>query len=291
MTADDVIGVQGDRSGGPSVGRSSWGGHSRLAGLARRGVEAAAALGSSDPEWVAQRLYCWYRIPLTPHWCRVLPDPALLLASVGGWRRPVPTHRSGGWLSLARGDADAAGRDRAEFPYKLYLSPAPDAVARIVPAAADAAVRAGVVRFKVGADPVGLLRPDKIVFYARNAVELTALASELAAALVDVPAHGVPFTAPLSADGLLSWAGDPIDRVRESWRLAVCRSLAANLVRGGSPDAAIAALPDRGVRLPDFAPVDLESPQWPDPVGPAAPPPVPAGASGLPSETLPRRVA
>ncbi len=249
----------------------------RLPGLARRAVHAVAALGLTDVEHIAHRLYCFHRIPWGPYWSRTLPDPALLLASARGWRRPVPVHRAGGWLSLSRQGApeerpedvdeppDGVGEPRNErgrtgFGYKLYLSPAPAAVADVLPVAAEAAARAGALRFKVGADPVGLLRPDKIVFYLHDAAELTELAQALTRALVGVEPHGVPFTAPLTDDGLLSWAGDPPGEDRQSWRMAVCALLAAPLSRGVAPDDALAEVTGGGVVLADFSPANLARP-------------------------------
>ncbi len=231
----------------------------RLPGLARRAVATVAALELRDVEQIAHRLYCFHRIPWGPHWSRSLPDPALLLASARGWRRPVPVRQAGGWLSLSRpGESDRDTHPR--FGYKLYLSPAPAAVAEVLPVAAEVAARAGAVRFKVGADPIGLLRPDKIVFYLRDAVELAELAGALAAALDGAQAHGVPFSAPLTGDGLLSWAGDPPGDERQSWRMAVCQLLAESLSRGVPPAEALLGLADNGVLVPDFAPAALVPP-------------------------------
>jgi hypothetical protein len=239
-------------------------------------VHAVAALGLTDVEQIAHRLYCFHRIPWGPHWSRTLPDPTLLLASARGWSRPVPVHRSGGWLSLSRqgapdeesdGDRErhegVAPRDasgRTAFGYKLYLSPAPAAVADVLPVAAEAAARAGAVRFKVGADPVGLLRPDKIVFYVHDVTQLADLAEALTVALAGAEPHGVPFTAPLTDDGLLSWAGDPPGEERQSWRMAVCALLADPLSRGVAPDAALAEVTGGVVVLPDFSPAALAPP-------------------------------
>ena len=247
----------------------------RLPGLARRAVRSVAALGLTDVEQIAHRLYCYYRIPWGPYWSRTLPDPALLLASARGWRRPVPVHRAGGWLSLSRqGDRDvpdgAFGADehrnpssRTGFGYKLYLSPAPGEVAEVLPVAADAAARVGALRFKVGADPVGLLRPDKIVFYVHDAIELAELAGALTVSLAGAEPHGVPFTAPLTDDGLLSWAGDPPGEDRQSWRMAVCALLAVPLSRGVAPDVALAGVTQGGIVLSDFSPAALAPPNVP----------------------------
>jgi hypothetical protein len=59
----------------------------------------------------------------------------------------------------------------------------------------------------------------------------------MAARLDAIPAHGVPFTAEITGNGLLSWGMDPPQSERmlawqepESWRLWVVRRLAAAMI-------------------------------------------------------------
>jgi hypothetical protein len=81
-----------------------------------------------------------------------------------------------------------------------------------------------------------LARPDKLVAYfpAFEPLERTAL--RLAPRLRGVPAHGVPFTAGLSEDGMLSWGLDPPDSPdaawseRASWRSWIALRLAAGII-------------------------------------------------------------
>jgi len=131
-----------------------------------------------------------------------------------------------------------------------------------------------VSHFKVGSDAAGLLRPDKFVVYLRDVAELRTAAAELARALAGVQPHGVPFSAELAGDGLLSWGGDPpgdagpAGAEPESWRLSVCRRLAEHLVAAkaaglhapGPAQYALARLTLDGVRLPAFAPAALPGP-------------------------------
>lgn len=132
----------------------------------------------------------------------------------------------------------------------------------------------GTPHFKVGTGAAGLLRPDKIVVYLAGAVELGINAQALAVALEGVRPHGVPFSAELAGDGLLSWGGDPRAEAgpagggAESWRLSVCRRLAEHLaaakrapLRRLTPaQYALGRLAADGVSLPSFAPASLPLP-------------------------------
>jgi hypothetical protein len=91
--------------------------------------------------------------------------------------------------------------------------------------------------FKVGCDAPGLLRPDKMVAYFSSFESLQDAARRIGAALAGCETQGVPFTAALQADGLLSWGIDPApDKVtlswqeHPSWRLWVTNRLAVALV-------------------------------------------------------------
>ena len=237
----------------------------RLPGLSIRAVEAVAALGLTDPDQLAHGCTASTGSRCRRRPSRRLPDGAGLVAAaaVSGWQQRMSVQQAAGWLLLQRDD-DRAELSSDSFGYKLYLSPRPEAVADVIPVAAAAAARVGVSRFKIGADAVGLLRPDKIVFYAVSAGELGALADALVDVLVDIPAHGVPFTAPLTDDGLLSWAGDPTatnGRERESWRMFVCRRLGELLAQDPDPSAALTALAADGVLVPSFRPAQLAPPE------------------------------
>jgi hypothetical protein len=96
---------------------------------------------------------------------------------------------------------------------------------------------AQVSHFKIGNDAAGLLRPDKMVLYLPNQERLLAIASELAPLLKGTAPHGVPFSAEITSDGLLSWGMDPPPTERilawqepESWRLWIVRRLAAAMI-------------------------------------------------------------
>jgi len=93
--------------------------------------------------------------------------------------------------------------------------------------------------FKIGATVYGLLRPDKIVAYCTSFEALTDTASRLQAALSECPAQGVPFTAAIDSNGLLSWGMDPPAEANvfgwQGWiRLLKQMSLVGKVVRAGA---------------------------------------------------------
>ena len=99
----------------------------------------------------------------------------------------------------------------------------------------------------------GLLRPDKLVCYFRSREQMKDAAGLLHDLLDGMPAQGVPFTAELAGEGLLSWGVDPAAGSQafgwlgqESWRVWVTNQLAASIL-------ASRAQPDSGVPTWRFA--------------------------------------
>jgi hypothetical protein len=256
----------------------------RLSRLSHAALAYAERLRLPDVHRVASRLYCYHRIPLSQRWIRAYPGPTAVLDLLRGStlsRHWIALAEGGGtthWLSWAR--RDDRRRSRAgQLPYKLYVSPHVDALPDVLPALVEALTAAGASRFKVGADASGLLRPDKIVVYLSDVRKLESVAQAVEAVLDGVPPHGVPFSAELAGDGLLSWGGDPPEDTRpvggraESWRLWVCRRLAEHLAaaqvaplhRTRPHDFALARLALDGVDVRSFAPANLDSPHRREP--------------------------
>jgi hypothetical protein len=158
--------------------------------------------------------------------------------------------------------------------YKLYVSPAVDELPYVLTTLIDALTTAGARHFKIGPNAAGLVRPDKIVVYMDDAIELAAVGSSLDVALRGVRPHGVPFTAEFAADGLLSWGGDPaglaapLGAPPESWRQSVSRRLAeylhaaqsAAIAHVNPTQFALARLAADGVDVGAFAPTDIPAP-------------------------------
>lgn len=225
---------------------------SRLAELSRRALLHAQELGTSDPQELTAHLYGFNRRPATPEWTRRLPDAEAVLAFLGvaagsaerrrleaAWRVQAQSEERG-WITLSRGQIATAG----SAAYKLYVSPAAESLPAAFSAVASCLEKRPAACFKVGNDAAGVLRPDKLVAYFDTVDALHAAARELEAALSGMPAQGVPFSAPIDRDGLLSWGMDPPRAERkaapggqESWRLWVARRLASALLAAGGTGA------------------------------------------------------
>jgi len=188
-----------------------------------------------DAPALAEQLYFFNRMPLTPRWQRCLgpknDEPALAqflgidsgsLAAVlrAEWQeRDRPT---GSWrLWSLRDAADVGPRNVAG--YQIYLSPTLGSIPDVLPAIVDVFVEKRVRGFRMGADLANLCRTDKIVAEVDSVEHLQEVGRALDERLDDAPAQGVPFTADLCRDGLISWGTDP-------WRRRITRRLADALL-------------------------------------------------------------
>ena len=247
---------------GDSAYSAGTGDTGRIQELSLAALRYAAALAVDDPTLLTLRLYAYNRRPLTPAWQRLLADaPAverfLGLEPGGANRKLLEQHWSrrpgaAGWMSWRRrGPAARAGGGggarRGKATYKLYVSPAPEALPAAFGEILAAFDAARVPQMKIGSDGWGLLRPDKIVAHFPDFEALAAAVARLAERLGGIggiAAQGVPFTAEIGGDGLLSWGVDPPLLAgrpasgRESWRTWLCRRLALALLaaRGSSPE-------------------------------------------------------
>jgi hypothetical protein len=232
-------------------------GSGRIGALSRAALVYAQELVHLGPDTLALRLYAYGRCAVTPAERRRLTDPGAVDVACGtaaaspgasavaaAWT-PTSQPGRGGWRSWrSRRATGPAGR------HKLYVSPQTQALPAAVEAVAGGlADVAGAVAFKVGRDAGGLQRPDKLVAYFDSLESLYAGSAVLRRELDGCPAQGVPFTAALTPDGLLSWGVDPPveSGLRTSWRAWLTRRLAEHLVqaaagtgRGGDPPARLA---------------------------------------------------
>jgi hypothetical protein len=142
---------------------------------------------------------------------------------------------AGNWRMWAcRSYGGDAGPSRT---YKLYISPQAEFFFHTIGVVLRhlTAVRTAY-RIKIGRDPYGVLRPDKIVAYFKTAEDLRRSSIVLRQKLAGIPSHGAPFTTDISGDGLLSSGIDPpkiarhVHLERESWRLWITNQLATSLI-------------------------------------------------------------
>lgn len=216
-----------------------------VAALSYEALQWAERLPIEDPGRLSSWLYGFGCLPASPSWQRRLGsreriDDALGLRRVDPLRRILEDEYSyferPSWRFWRLSGAAANWAD--EPAYKLYISPHPDALGAVFRTTVRCLVEAEVPAFKLGSDLYGLLRPDKLIAYLDDRRSLERLGASLMAELVDCPAHGVPFTAVLDGEGLLSWGVDPPRSARipgwdsiESWRLWVTNRLSRALLR------------------------------------------------------------
>lgn len=214
---------------------------------------AARGFRTESAVVVAQWLYRFGTVPRGPAIDRDFgpaDDPMAVLGMTvgGGPRRLLETAYEAislqGWYSFARMPA----RVQIAAVCKLYVSPRPESLADAFPRIAEAFVRSDVRSFKVGRGIEGLLRSDKIIAYFEDRAHMEDVAGTLSRSLRGCPAQGVPFTAELGGNGLLSSGVDPpAGDAATSWRSWVTKGLAASLTaRRGTPcvDLVAAALAD-----------------------------------------------
>lgn len=222
--------------------------------LSIEALQYGEALGALPHPDLARRLYDYGRRPVSPRRARHLPDDAAVEAFLGvSARGPAQAVLERSWAPA--GGADAYWRlwrprrpppSQEDIACKLYVSPAWSALPNAFLATAETLAAApGVRGFKIARDVEGLSRPDKLVAYFTRLDDLQGAAARLRSRLEGAPAHGVPFTAGLTRDGLLSWGADPPRSpagsvAGGSWRLWVASRLAESLLAaraagGGAP--------------------------------------------------------
>jgi len=256
-------------------GRSTDGARHRLAQLSWDAVEYGAALPLDDRGTLAMRLYAFNRLPLTAAHAARYPDAASILDPLvddgrlraEGWG---VTHANGGhWINFGRQPRGRrAGLSAAPggMSCKLYVSPAPSGLADAFRELLLALEAHDVRNFKVAGKAAGLLRPDKLVAYFDDQATLLAVGDRLADRLRGLPAQGVPFTAPIDGDGLLSWGADPPAAARplswlpqQSWRSWITESLAGALIDARRDPGDGATAPARfAVQRLQFEGVDVD---------------------------------
>jgi hypothetical protein len=221
-------------------------------------LQYGQALALTDSLPLSLRLYHFHRLPVTRRWRRVFCDAKAVAKYLGvddggryaefvkrHWHEVADVDRAQqptgsdtvGWLSWSARRSTSEPFEASASNEKLYVSPMPEFLENVFAIALRTLSDTRALQLKIGADAEGLLRPDKIVAYFANLDDLRRAADALTPRLHGCPAHGVPFTAPLDDDGLLSRGVDPPAtqhllnwQPRESWRLWLTNRLAHALL-------------------------------------------------------------
>ena len=220
-----------------------------LVRLAQEALEYAQTLDMEDSCLLSARLYFYNRVPLSPLWKRRFPAREAVARYLDIENRGANRRFLGdSWEELKlmspldvwfrwQSRCDRALKMELRRTYKLYLSPRPEFVREAFRALVDVLPDVHAHHFKIANNAVNLLRPDKIVIYFRNFETLNEAATRIARDLVGCPVQGVPFTAGITQDGLLSWGIDPAPENSpatslewESWRLWTTNRLASALL-------------------------------------------------------------
>ena len=248
----------------------------RLAALSHRALRYAAALQVPDATYLTGRLYRYHSLPATTALRRRLPGPEAVARALDADRsgRAAPPLQRGEdrvmfdagpaiwrtWDHPDRGDPASSG-----WRPKLYVSPMLEGLGESVRALLDLFHHAhGPYSVKAGRDLPGILRPDKLVAYFHTTDDLFESAASLRRTLSGLRVHGVPFSAQLDDDGLLSWGADPPSSVDgPSWRALIANAAAATMATAleeGDPDpvqAGLDGIARVGVDVGDWTPTAL----------------------------------
>jgi hypothetical protein len=200
----------------------------------------------SHPRDISFILYNYNRIPLCRQWCQRIPHEEafrvfLDLDSDDSWPgmpnwvnpQPIRTDEHGrpDAFDLHWRSWKLKGRKKSrDIPsYKVYFSPAPEALPAVFREVREAAAHSDAHAMKLGRNLPGILRPDKFIVYFPSYAPARDFARDLSAQLTPYPAHGTPFSYQVSDETALVTMGvDPPPRFGEklSWRFYIANKLA-----------------------------------------------------------------
>jgi hypothetical protein len=113
--------------------------------------------------------------------------------------------------------------------FKLYISPSPKETPEVFSKVISLCNTHSVSAFKIGSTSLGIHRPDKFILYFKDQNSAFLFASYLVPILSMYNAQGVPFTFPLTENGILSFGIDPSEEYNISYRIYISRIIAETL--------------------------------------------------------------
>jgi hypothetical protein len=235
-----------------------------LAQLSADAIAYGAGFDALSIPELAARLYLFNQAPSSPTLQRRFADDDRVIAFAASGSEALrrrllrwqaqPANES--WLSWRR-DIDAPAHR-----YKLYISPDLDHLPGAFAIALEAFEQAQCQLFKLGRGAFGLLRSDKLVAYFENLDQLHQASEHILRAVKGASVQGVPFSAPIDADGLLSWAMDPprfelvlAEQQFQSWRQWLTGRIALYTVAAKEAIGDVAAFVRRRLELDGVDPV------------------------------------
>jgi hypothetical protein len=240
------------------------GAHTRIAQLSLEAIEYVLELRELSVRELARRLYLYNRTPGNARDHRRFGSPELVISYLTGsptvakclasdWAIVSGDH---GWIQARSAESNGSAC------FKLYVSPVVEDLPEVFGVAIAALRRAGCSAFKVGADAVGLLRPDKLVAYFSTIENLQRAAAMIERAVAGVRVQGVPFSGVIDPPGLMSWGMDPPAEEwigpagAQSWRQWVVERLAVHVA--AAREAATSPLAEAALSRLALDGVDIE---------------------------------
>lgn len=199
---------------------------------------------------LSHRLYLYNRRPVTREWKQRLKSREAVEQFLGlvpekpnydfihrYWycpNRDADAH----WVFWRSKSIDVGEATTKPVGYKLYFNPTCEYLSDTLCEVTEVLFHCRAQSFKYGSDVYGMLRPDKFVAYFQEKDDLFTALDRLQRQLSGVPAQGVPFTATVDNEGLLSWGMDPPSEESllpwqgTSWRSWLTDRLAVALIAG-----------------------------------------------------------
>ncbi len=219
--------------------------------LSRMSVDAlryAENLHATSSATLADRLYRYGSLPVSPRWHRQCMTSSCSENSptdkdLDSFDSPIDALEFAGRVSYSDRwinwfpNWEIAQPDPQRSVYKLYISPTAEFFHECLQTIARLLTPSGPFALKAANSLRTLARPDKVVIYFTRLERLCFYGERVAEELHGIPVQGVPFTAELFGDGLISWAIDPPRALVEpnrpnvvsSWRSWVTSRLASSL--------------------------------------------------------------